>query len=151
MKYSSEIVINVPLMKVIEYFDNLDNMKHWQEGYVSHEFMEGKEGQPGAKTKLYYKMGKREINMIETITQRDLPREFSATYETKGVWNEIKNFFTDLGDGKTKWRTNNEFKFSGLFMKAMGLLMPGAFKKQSYKYLVDFKKFAENRFEEEKK
>jgi hypothetical protein len=29
-------------------------------------------------------------------------------------------------------------------MKAMGFLMPNAFKKQSMKYLTDFKNFAEN-------
>ncbi len=29
-------------------------------------------------------------------------------------------------------------------MKAMGLLMPGVFKKQSMVYLTDFKNFAEN-------
>jgi hypothetical protein len=35
-----------------------------------------------------------------------------------------------------------EFQFKG-FMKIIGFLFPGAFKKQSLKYLVDFKQFAE--------
>ena len=38
---------------------------------------------------------------------------------------------------------DQEFRFKG-FMKIIGLLMPGAFKKQSKKYLEDFKYFVEN-------
>ena len=87
-------------------------------------------------------MGKREIEMIETITRRNLPAEFHGTYEAKGVYNIQKNFFTALGENRTKWVSESEFKFSGM-MKLMGWLMPGAFKKQSQKYLDDFKAFAE--------
>lgn len=149
MKYNSEIVIDVPRKKVIEYFDNLENMKHWQEGLVSYEHITGVPGQPGAKTRLQYEMGKRKIDMIETITVRSLPEEFSGTYEAKGVWNEVKNFFHEEGEN-TKWVTENEFVFNSFFMKVMGFLMPGAFKKQSNKYLKDFKQFAENKYQKDK-
>lgn len=144
MHYKSEIVIDLPRNKVIELFDNLDNMKHWQEGFISYRLIEGEAGQIGSKTHLQYKMGKREIEMVETITERNLPHEFSGTYEAKGVWNEVKNYFEDIDGEKTRWITENEFRFTTFFMKLMGLVMPGAFKKQSYKYLVDFKKFAES-------
>ena len=43
-------------------------------------------------------MGKREIDMIETITVKNLPKEFSATYEAKGVWNEMKNYFEEIDE-----------------------------------------------------
>ena len=36
-----------------------------------------------------------------------------------------------------------EFQPSGFMMKTMALLMPGAFKKQSKKYMIDFKNFVE--------
>ncbi|WP_337251640.1 hypothetical protein [Maribacter halichondriae] len=36
-----------------------------------------------------------------------------------------------------------DFQFEGFMMKTMGFLMPGAFKKQSKKYMEDFKAFAE--------
>lgn len=35
MKYTCEITINQPLNKVIELFDNPDNLKHWQPGLAS--------------------------------------------------------------------------------------------------------------------
>jgi len=40
--------------------------------------------------------------------------------------------------------SESEFEFAGFGMKLIGFLMPGAFKKQSLKYLTDFKDFAEN-------
>ena len=143
MKYTNEIEINLPIDRVITLFDNPDNMKHWQPGLQSFEHISGTPGQVGAKSRLRYKMGNREIEMIETILKRDLPHSFDGTYEAKGVYNVISNKFIPLGPNKTKWVTETEFKFSG-FMKLMGWLMPGAFKKQSQQYLDKFKAFAES-------
>ena len=142
MKYTTEIIINLPLDKVVSLFDNPDNMKKWMKGLVSFEPVSGIPGQVGAKSKLRFKMGSRDVEMIETITVRNFPAEFSGTYEAKGVFNVVINKFTDRGNGTTKYISEQEFQFSG-FMKIIGFLMPGAFKKQSVKYLEDFKTFAE--------
>ena len=143
MKYANEIEIKLPRQKVIELFDNPDNMPKWQEGFVSFEPQSGKPGEEGSTAKLNYKMGKREVEMIETITKRNLPDEFNGTYEAKGVFNIVNNSFIVLDKNKTKWVSENEFQFKG-FMKIIAFLMPGAFKKQSFKYMKDFKKFAES-------
>ncbi len=143
MKYSNEVIIQLPLQRVVELFDNPDNLRHWQPGLISFTHESGTPGQPGAKSRLRYKMGNREIEMVETVTKRDLPREFSGTYEAKGVFNIQQNFFEALPDGSTRYTSVAEFRFKGLMMKLVGLLMPGAFKKQSQKYLDDFKAFAE--------
>ena len=118
MKYSIEIIINLPREEVIEKMDNPDNLKHWQKG-------------------------KRDMTLIETILKRNFPEEFHATYDTKGVHNIQNNYFEELDDIRTKWISESEFQFSGSGMKLMGWLMPGAFKKQSKKYMNDFKNFAE--------
>ncbi len=143
MKYTTEIEIEKPIDKVIKLFDNADNLKKWMEGLQSYEHISGTAGEPGSKSRLYFKMGKREVEMIETITVRNLPDEFSGTYKAKGVFNIVKNKFEKLSDTKTKYITENEFQFSG-FMKIIAFLMPGAFKKQSFKYLELFKEFAES-------
>ncbi len=144
MKYQLEIMLDLPRDQVVELFDNPKNMKHWQEGFVSMEHLSGTPGEKGAKSKLKYKMGMREVVMIETIIKRNLPHEFSGTYEAKGVWNEINNFFYDKENGQTKWITLNDFQFSG-FMKIISFFMPRAFKKQSFKYMEDFKTFVESK------
>ncbi len=142
MKFTLETEINLPVAKVVELFDNPENLKHWQPGLISFEHISGTPGQPGAKSRLKYKMGKREIEMIETITVRNLPDEFSGTYEANGVFNIVKNFFKPVTDNKTRYINENEFQFKG-FMKIIGFLMPGAFRKESEKYLNQFKEFAE--------
>jgi hypothetical protein len=143
MKYTTEIEINQPIDKVIALFDNPENMSKWMQGLQSFEHLSGTPGQVGAKSLLRFKMGKRDLEMIETITVRNLPDEFSGNYEAKGVFNIVKNKFVKLSDNSTKYITENEFQMKG-FMKLIGFLMPGAFKKQSYKYLLDFKNFAES-------
>ena len=142
MKFTSEIEINVPVSRIVELFDNADNLTKWMDGLQSFDHLSGVPGQPGAKTKMVFKMGSREIEMIETITVRNLPDEFTATYDADGVINIVKNRFIKLSESKTKYITENEFQFKG-FMKIIALLMPGSFKKQSYKFMEDFKKFAE--------
>lgn len=142
MKYRTYVEINLPIEEVIQLFDNPDNMKHWQPELISFEPISGDPGQAGAKSRLTYQMGKRKVEMIETITERRLPDHFSGTYEASGVYNQVVNTFEKLSDSKTRWITDNEFKFSG-FMKIMAFFMKGAFKKQTYRYLIQFKEFAE--------
>jgi len=81
-----------------------------------------------------------------TITIRNLPDEFAGTYEAKGVYNVVSNRFEEISPNKTRWISDNEFKFGG-FMAIIGWLMPGSFKKQSFKYLQLFKEFAEKEVE----
>ena len=143
MKYTDEIEINQPINKVVELFDNEDNLFKWMNGLQSIEHLEGNPGEKGSTTKMLFKEGKREIEMIETIIENNLPEEFIATYEAKGVYNLAKISFVSLTDTKTKYITEQEFQLKG-FLKIMGLLMPGIFKKQTNKYLNMFKEFAED-------
>lgn len=143
MKYTTEIIIDLPRNEVVEKFSDPDNMKHWQKGFISMKPINGEFGAEGSQNLYRYRMGKRNIEMKETIMKNNLPHEFSANYEAKGVYNIQHNIFEELDEKCTKWISENEFLFSG-FMKLFGWFMPGAFKKQSYKYMVDFKAFAED-------
>ncbi len=49
MKYTCELIVNLPRQRMIELFDNPDNMHKWQPGLVSFEHLSGESGQPGAK------------------------------------------------------------------------------------------------------
>lgn len=142
MKYSVDIEINKPIDKVTELFDNPENMKKWMEGLISFEHISGTPGKVGAKSRLKFKTGKREMEMIETVTVRNLPHEFSGTYEAKGVYNIVSNRFVSLSNNKTMLTNEQEFQFKG-FMKIVAFIMQGAFKKQSLKYMTAFKTFAE--------
>lgn len=143
MKYSCEVTIDAPRARVIELFDNSDNMVKWQEGLQDYEHLSGEPGQPGAKMRLGYDMKGRKVEMVETITSRNFPDEFSGTYEAKGVMNWVTNHFYEDGPDKTRWVMDTEFQLSG-FMKLMGIFMRGAFPKQTQSMMNQFKAFAEN-------
>jgi hypothetical protein len=144
MKYITEIQVDVPLSEFVKKLDNPENMRHWQKDFISYKHLSDDPGTEGAQMELKYKMGKRELVMIETILKRNFPHEFHATYDAKGVHNIQKNYFKAIDENTTKWISESEFEFSGFFMKLMGFIMPGVFKKQSLKYLKDFKSFAEH-------
>ena len=143
MKYTVEVDIDLPVAQVIQLFDNTENMYKWMEGLQSFEALEGTPGEVGAKSKMLFKTGKREIEMVETITAKNLPQEFSATYEAGSVWNLVENHFEPKGENQTRYISVQEFRFTG-FMKLMGMLMPGAFKKQTLSHMNAFKSFAES-------
>lgn len=142
MRYTCEITIDLPRERVVELFDDPGNLAKWQPGLVSFEPVSGTPGQVGAKSKLRYQMGSRTVDMVETVVSRNLPEEFSGTYEAKNVYNQVSNRFYPEGNG-TRWVVDTDFRFSGL-MRFVALLMPGAFKKQTRKFLLDFKHFAEH-------
>lgn len=149
MKYQVEIEIDKPLEKVVELFKDPDNAEKWMVDLKSLEHLSGTPGKVGAKSRLKFEMGKRKIEMIETITVDNLPSEFAGTYETDGVYNIVSNRFSQAGEGRTRWVSHNEFQFTTFGMKMMGFFMPGAFKKESLKYLENFKKFAEESADKE--
>lgn len=144
MLYTTEIIVKVPLDAFVKKMDNIDNMKHWQRGLQSTEHISGNPGDLGSKLKLNYKYDKRHMEIIETITKNDFPNEFCATYSAKGMNNIQTNYFSETADGFTKWTSINEFTPLSFSMRTMLFLMPKAFKKQSLKYMQDFKNFAEN-------
>ena len=143
MKYTLEIDLDLPRERVIELFDDPDNLPKWQPGLISFEHASGEPGQPGAKTRLKYVFGKREIDMAETIEARNLPDEFTAIYEAKGAWNRVENRFVETGPSQAKWIFDTEFRCGGM-LKVMAFFMPGMFKRSSIKDMQRFKAFAES-------
>ena len=142
MKYSTTVKIELPRESVVELFDNQENYHKWQESLMSLELLEGEPGQVGTRTRLVHKMGPRKIDMIETITKREFPDLFVATYEADNGRNEAINRFSILDVNRTQWTIETEFQFTGA-MKAMASLMPGIFEKKTQKVMESFKAFVE--------
>lgn len=141
MKYTCEVTINRPRPDVVALFDNPDHMKVWQEGLQSFEHISGEAGHPGAKSRLVYDMNGRVIEMTETIIKRNLPDEFTGTYDAEGVHNIVENFFHDEGSN-TRWTMVSDFQFSG-FMAVASIFMRPIFRRQTMRIMNSFKRFAE--------
>ena len=142
MTYTTEVIIHLPRPKVIELFDSTENLYKWQLGLKSFEAVSGEPGQEGALSRMVYEARKGDMELTETITLRNFPDEFFCTYTSRGVYNEMYNYFEDDGD-KTLWRTVSVFKFKGL-MAFMAPFMKSAFTKNTLLNMERFKNFAEN-------
>jgi hypothetical protein len=144
MKYTIEIEIEQPRDVVSELIGDLETRKTWQPDLLEIEPLEGEPGREGSTALLKYRMGKAVLEMKETVEENRLPDRFSCTYQADKVWNRVENHFEDAANGGTLWRFTSEFRFSG-FMKFMAMILPGMFRKQSLKYMTQFKDFAEGR------
>lgn len=144
MEYIMEMEIGAPRDVVIERFLAVEDLRVWQDSLVRFEPLD--EGDPravGSRSRQLHRMGKREVEMIETITARQEPEFFAATYEADGVWNLIENWFEAREGGRTHWRLRSDFRCQGIFMKMMCLLFPGMFRKQTRDFMEKFKAFVE--------
>lgn len=145
MKYDMDIEIDLPRDRVIALFDSADNMVKWQDELAGYSHKSGTPGEPGAQMTLHYKMGKRKFDMIETITENNLPESMSGTYDVPGGRSASAVLFEEIDGGRrTRWHWFMEMECDSLMMKLLAFLMPGAFKKQTAKHMQAFKTFAEN-------
>lgn len=143
MRYQVEILIDLPRDEVIALFDDPDNLAKWQPNLLHMEHMSGEPGESGAKTRMVYKRGNGEMEMIETIVTRNLPDEFTANYETNGVLNINRNYFHTVSEKQTRWVTDTEFKFDNFMLNLMGMFTPFMFKNETRSTMQRFKEFAE--------
>ena len=149
VKYSEEIVINANIDTVSALFDNPYNMKEYMEGIESYTVLSGNINEVGTKAEIivnFTEEGKKEykIVMIEEILSNNLPEEKKVKYTSNGVLNIVNNKLIRVSETETKFINEQEFEFKG-YMKVIGYFMPSAFKQQSRVYLLNFKKFVENR------
>ena len=124
MKLSFDLTLEKSRADVWKSFDNPDNLKKWQPTLVSFEPVSGTPGQPGAVSRLTYEEGGRTIILTETITERRHPDLFAGTYESSMGTNIIRNSFTEISPGRTRWMVESEFTCHG-FLKLLAPFMKG--------------------------
>lgn len=144
MKYTESIRIEAPRDEIVPLFFDTAHMARWQQGLLRAEPLEGTPGEPGARTRLVFRMGRRDMDMIETLAARDGNARLDLDYAAPGMTNRNASLFHDE-DGGTLWEMTCEFIPETLMLKLMTRLAPGMFRRQTVKNMRAFKEFAENR------
>ena len=145
MKFTCSVEIDLPVEKVVELYDDPENLIEWQDGFVAIEPISGTPGEEGAKSKMVYMIRDQEMEIIETIKVNNLPEEKTGLYEHKHMVNTMTSRFKEISPDKSLYEAEIEYtKFIGFVPKLMAFLMPGVFKKQTQKWLDQFKTFAES-------
>ncbi len=144
MKFKGFKDIDKPRSKVIEIFADPKYLGEFQEGFIRKELVSGIEGQDGSISKMYYKHGKHDMELIETITANRLPDTFEAHYHHIHMDNTMKCSFIALDDHKTRYEYEFEYTRINWFMpKLMAILFPNAYKKPAEKWMNNFKALVE--------
>ncbi len=144
MKFNGSININLPLDKVVELFMDNANLKEWQDGFIRKELVSGIEGEKDTISKIFFKQGKQEMELTETIMNNDLPHSIIAFYHHKHMDNTLKTSFSAISESITKYEIDGEYlAFRGFIPKAMAMFFPSIFRKQAEKWMHNFKIFAE--------
>ena len=143
MKYTTEILIHLPRQTVVELFVQSDSLSEWQPGLKSFTHLEGNPGEEGARAELVYEGRKGDLVMTETIINKQLPEQLHMIYRSRGVYNEVNNWFTEEEPGRTLWRMENMFRFRGI-MRLLAPLMKQAFIQNTMLTMDRFKIFAEH-------
>jgi uncharacterized protein YndB with AHSA1/START domain len=112
MRFTKEIIISQPLGRVLELLDDPEHIKQWQPDLLSITPLGGTPGRPGAKSSLAYEVNGRQVNLIETIVARNLPKENTATYETNGMVHTISNRLSAVDGKTTKMVSDNHIQFN---------------------------------------
>ncbi|MCY0986421.1 SRPBCC family protein [Nannocystis sp. ILAH1] len=153
MKFTVSIEIALPRERAAQMLADPAHLPKWLRGLVLHEPLKGAHGQLGTTSRVVLQMGKQKFECTETVTRRepvdlhDIPSgsvvHFDREIVGDGMWSAVRDRLTEAGPQTTLWESESEYRFSGLMMRMVGLLMPGAFRKQSQQHMQDFKAFAE--------
>ena len=144
MKHKGSIIIDKPRTEVVTYFADPAYLGEYQEGFVKKVLVEGEEGQVGAVSKMYYKSGKREMELTETITANNLPDLFEASYHHKQMDNTMKCTFIALNEHRTKYEYEFEYtRLNWVLPRLIALLYPALYRKPMEKWMSNFKEFIE--------
>ena len=144
MKFNGSIDIKQSKEKVAEFFADPAYLKEYQEGFEKKELLQGEAGQNGAISKMYYRNGKYEMVLTETIINNNLPDSFEALYHHKHMDNTMKCTFTELENGMTRYETDVEYtRIDWVMPRLIAILFPGMYKKPARRWMENFKSFVE--------
>jgi hypothetical protein len=144
MKFQGSKIINKPRDIVTKYFSDPQYLGEYQDGFIRKDFLEGNPGETGAISKMYYKYGKHEMVITETITRNNLPDSFESNYHHIHMDNKMKCTFTTIDENTTNYEYEFEYtRINWIMPKLIAILYPGMYRKQGEKWMQQFKEFVE--------
>lgn len=144
MKYTCTVDISLTFHECANLWADERHFHLWQDGFQSIIPLEGKPSEVGSTATILLEQGKRKMELKETILTNNLPQEKKALYEHIHMSNTQTTKFEKIDEDHTRLISEVEYtQFNGFMPKMMGKLFPGMFKKQSQKWLDQFKAFAE--------
>ena len=148
LSYYEEIIINSDIQNVIDLHEEPKYLEHYMNGFISFKTVQGESRKTGSISEISIVFNSnesvtRKIVMKEKVLSNNLPNEKVIQLNTSSVNNLITYRFVKLGKDKTQFFRTHEYEFN-TYMKVYSFFMSRKIKRESYKYLKNFKNFVEN-------
>lgn len=145
MNYTMEIVIDAPLDVVAAVAARPTEWKNWLEGLKDFEHLSGTDGKAGARYRLVFITGKREMVFTAEINQNELPTFMRVTMEACNLVATATTRLQAIDGKRTRYISEQDFAFKGLFNQVIGFVLQREFRAQTRRHLARFKRLVESR------
>ena len=144
MKYTCSIEVPLSRDECIKLWLDESKFNKWQDGFQYKKWTKGAPNKKNSTADILIIQGNRKIELEELVTDNNLPNYIEGIYRHLHMTNTQKVSFEILSPQVTLIRSEVEYtKFNGFVPKMMAKFFPGMFKKQSQKWLDQFKLLAE--------
>ena len=144
MKYTCTVKVPLDRDACIKLWMDESKFGLWQDGFKQRNWTEGEPNQPNSKSEILFVQGKRRMELSETILENKLPEYFLGKYDHIHMTNTQKTSFEIVSPTVTLIKSEVEYTaFHSFAPRVMAKLFPGMFRKQSQKWLDQFKSLAE--------
>ena len=142
MKYTVSNTINRSMDQVMEKYKDPEGVKNWMDGLEKIERLSGSHMEVGAKSNFHFLYKGKQMQIAEEVLEEDLPRQIKYGFTSSMGYNTVEMIFEPIDDNSVRQTNNSYFEMRG-FMKLIGFVMIGMFKKQSKTYITAFKSWVE--------
>lgn len=153
MRYTDSVEIGLRREEVVRLLSDPDSLPMWLRGLVRHEPVRGAHGEVDTVSEVVLRHGTEEMAGTETVIAREpadltgISGETDVVFERElvadGMRCVTRDRLIELNPRRTRWESENEYRFDSMKMRLLAPLMRSAFQKQTRQHMQDFKAFAE--------
>lgn len=143
MRFSISIDIARPREQVWRLFTDGARLHEWQETLKSFDVVSGEPGRVGSVTRFTYHEGGRDVEMLETIIEREEGVSFVQRLEAQMMASTMRNGFSSPRADTTRWTLDCDIGFRGLW-QVLGVLMRPLLVRKTRTDMERFRRLAEH-------
>ena len=143
-KFKGSVIIKKTVKVVSEMFLDPNNLKHYQNGFKRKDLILGDIGQEDSVSRLYYKFGRKNVMLEETVLINKLPESLVLLYHSRDMDKMMKCSFVEVDEQTTRFEYEYEYiRVSWFLPRLTFILFPNSYKKRDDKWNRQFKEFVE--------
>lgn len=142
MRFLVTVDIARPREQVWALFTDVTRLHEWQATLKSVDTLSGAPGSVGAVARFVYREGGRDVEMRETIVERDEGRLFAQRLEAEMMQSVMRNEFSSPRPEMTRWTLECDIAFRGAW-RTLGPLARPLLVHKARKDMLRFRELAE--------